>query len=89
MNEMQNYQAADRTGQKKQARKRAEGLWWAVALIWAGLVFWADSLSLLPQIGGADAWSWVFLGAGMYGLLSDLYYLTSKSPFEPTTWDWI
>jgi len=89
MSETQNYKAAEGIESKKQARKRAEGLWWAVALIWAGLVFGADSLNLLPQIGGADAWSWVFLGAGMYGLLSDLYYLTSKSPFEPTTWDWI
>ena len=65
MSEMQNDKAAEGTESKKQARKRAEGLWWAVALIWAGLVFWTDSLNLLPQIGGADAWSWVFLGAGM------------------------
>jgi len=74
---------------KKHVRKRAEARWWAGALIWAGLVFGADSLDMLPRVGGADAWSWVFLGAGAYGLLSDLYYLRSESAYRPTTWDWI
>ncbi len=74
---------------EKEARKRAEGFWWAGALIWAGLVFGAESLDLLPQVGSADAWSWVFLGAGLYGLFSDLYYLRSTSPYKPSTWDWI
>ena len=89
MSEMQNPTAAEGAQSKKHARKRAERLWWAGALIWAGLVFGADSQDLLPQIGGADAWSWVFLGAGLYGLVSNLYYLTSKSPYQPATWDWI
>lgn len=89
MSEMQNYNAADGVESRQPARKRAEGLWWAGALIWAGLVFWADSLDRLPQVGGADAWSWVFLGAGMYGLVSDLYYLKSESTYKPTQWDWI
>ncbi len=89
MSEMQNPTAAEGAQSKKQARKRAERFWWAGALIWAGLVFWADSQDLLPQIGGADAWSWVFLGAGLYGLVSDLYYVGSKSSYEPTAWDWI
>ena len=58
-------------------------------MIWAGLVFGAESLELLPQIGDADAWSWVFLGAGLYGLVSDLYHVSSKTSYEPTAWDWI
>lgn len=89
MSEEQNYTAAEGAESKKQARKRAEGLWWAGTLIWAGLVFGADSLDLLPQAGDADAWSWVFLGAGAYGLLSNLYYLRSESAYKPTSWDWI
>ena len=83
MSEMQNPTGAQGAQSKKHARKRAERFWWAGALIWAGLVFWADSQDLLPQIGGADAWSWVFLGAGLYGLVSNLYYLTSKSTTSP------
>ena len=51
MSEEQNYTAAEGAESKKQARKRAEGLWWAGALIWAGLVFGADSLDLLPTRG--------------------------------------
>ncbi|UCF46952.1 MAG: hypothetical protein JSU89_07150 [Myxococcales bacterium] len=89
MTQEQKNMVLERRKSTKDARKRAEGLWWAGALIWAGLVFGADSLDLLPQVGGADAWSWVFLGAGAYGLLSDLYYLRSESAYKPTTWDWI
>ena len=45
--------------------KRIKGIYWATVFIWAGLVFGADSLGMLPQVGGATAWSWVFTGAGM------------------------
>jgi hypothetical protein len=63
MTEEEKNMVLERRKSAKHARKRAEGLWWAGALIWAGLVFGADSLDLLPQAGDADAWSWVFLGA--------------------------
>lgn len=89
MSERPNHAVTEGAESKKQVRKRAEGLWWAGALIWAGLVFGADSRDLLPQVGGADAWSWVLLGAGAYGLLSNLYYLRSESAYKPRTWDWI
>ena len=74
---------------KRRERKRLEGLWWAVVLIWAGMVFGADSMGLLPQIGDADAWSWIFLGAGVFGVLSALYRVISLNVPNPTTWDWI
>ena len=32
----------------KQERRYLEALWWAGALIWAGLVFGADTLGYLP-----------------------------------------
>ena len=73
---------------KKKERQRLEGLWWAVVLIWAGLVFGADSMGVLPQIGEADAWSWIFLGAGVFGLISNFYRFTSPAAPTPTTWDW-
>jgi len=74
---------------KKKERQRLEGLWWAVALIWAGLVFGADSMGILPQIGEADAWSWIFLGAGLLGSLGNLYRVVSPDAPNPTSWDWI
>lgn len=89
MTEKQNYMATEGQDSGKKARKRAEGLWWAGALIWAGVVLGAESLDLLPQVGGADAWSWVFLGAGLYGLVSNLYYVSSQSSYKPAAWDWI
>lgn len=72
-----------------EARKRLESLWWAGVLIWAGLVFAADSLGILPQVGEASAWSWVFFGAGLYGMLGNLYRLTSLDQPNPTAWDYI
>lgn len=74
---------------KRRERKRLEGLWWAVVLIWAGVVFGAESIGLVPQIGDADAWSWIFLGAGIFSVLGALYRLISLEFPKPTTWDWV
>jgi hypothetical protein len=74
---------------ERQERRRLETMWWAGALIWAGLVFAADSLGLLPQIGESDAWTWVFLGSGLYGLLGSLYRVISPDSPNPTAWDYI
>jgi hypothetical protein len=70
-------------------RHTLETFYWAVVLIWAGLVFMADNLALLPQIGDADAWSWLFFGAGLYGTLGNLYRLAAANWSSPTDWDYI
>ncbi len=77
-----------RTAEHKE-RKRLEAFWWAGALIWAGLLFAADSLGLLPQIGESDAWTWVFLGAGLFGMLGNLYRVANPNSPNPTAWDTI
>jgi hypothetical protein len=87
MTEEQSFMAAN--FEDTEERKRNEGLWWAGALIWAGLVFAADSLGYLPEVGEAGAWSWVFLGAGLYGLLLDFYALIDEDRPKPRTFDWI
>ncbi|HSG16162.1 MAG TPA: hypothetical protein VLE70_07560 [Anaerolineae bacterium] len=74
---------------ERKERSRLESLWWAGALIWAGLVFAADSLGQLPQIGESDAWTWVFLGAGLYGMLGNLYRIANSNSPNPTAWDHI
>ena len=88
MTQEQKNMVLERRKSAKHARKRAEGLWWAGALIWAGLVFGTNSMGYLPQIGSADVWSWVFIGAGLYGIMLNLY-----NSFLPdsvtTTWDYI
>jgi len=73
---------------KLEKRANAEALYWAGVLIWAGLVISANSLSLLPQIGRADAWSWMFIGAGLYGTMMNLYYSTLPDTIT-TTWDYL
>jgi len=85
----QEFRTTEQKYSESKERRRLEGLWWAVVLIWAGLVFLADSMDLMPQIGDADAWSWIFLGAGVFGILGALYRLTSANVPNPTTWDWV
>jgi hypothetical protein len=70
-------------------RRGFETLWWAGTLIWTGMVFGADSLGWLPEIGQAGAWTWVFLGAGLYGLVGTLYRQISVDTLNPTTWDYL
>jgi hypothetical protein len=45
-----------------------ERLYWAIVLLWAGVVVAADGLGLLPAASRADAWNWIFLGAGLLAL---------------------
>jgi hypothetical protein len=73
---------------KGKERSRMEAIYWAGVLIWAGLVFGAEGLSLLPQIGSADAWTWLFLGAGLYGTGLNVYGSFALDNVT-TTWDYI
>jgi hypothetical protein len=79
----------EETVDKMEVRKRYEGLYWAGALIWAGLVFGADSVGILPQIGQADAWTWVFVGVGLYGTLMNIYGTVSPDLGITTTGDYL
>lgn len=58
-------------------------------LVWAGIVFAADSLGFLPQIGSSDAWSWIFLGAGVAALIGNLIRQASSSILNPSAFDYI
>ncbi len=69
--------------------KRIEGIYWAAVFIWAGLVFGADSLGMLPQVNGASAWSWVFTGAGLLALLGNVARASYPDWPDPLTWDYI
>jgi hypothetical protein len=70
-------------------RKPIETIYWAGVFLWAGLVFGADAQGILPQIGGASAWSWVFAGAGLLALLGNLFRAVSSDWPDPVTWDYI
>jgi hypothetical protein len=74
---------------KQGERKRGEALYWAAVLIWAGLVFGADNLGVLPQVGGMDAWNWVFFGAGLLALVGCIRRLSLPDRAHPTMWDYV
>jgi hypothetical protein len=89
MTSEQDFMTVEHRHSDRRERRQLEGLWWAIVLIWAGLVFGADSMGLMPQVGDADAWSWIFLGAGMFGILGNLYRVSSQDVLNPSTWDWV
>ena len=76
------------TGEGEQ-RKRIDALYWGGVLLWGGLVFGAESLGILPEIGSATAWSWVFFGAGLYGLLGSIYRTSKPGLLDANTGDYI
>jgi hypothetical protein len=81
--------STEQTNVQEEALPRLDTYYWAAALIWAGLVFGADAMGILPQIGGATAWTWIFIVGGIVGLLMCLFSLNSPDYANPTTWDWI
>ena len=72
---------------EKSERKYLDAIFWGGVLLWAGLIFGADYFGFLPQVGSANVWSWIFLGAGVYGLLMNIVRLTTENFSNPTTWD--
>ncbi len=74
---------------QKETRPRLDAFYWAAALIWIGLMFWADSLGILPQIGESSAWTWIFLGGGVAGLLLNFYSYSAPQYANPTSGDYI
>jgi hypothetical protein len=74
---------------QKQEKKYLDAIFWGGAFLWAGIVFGLDTINYLPEIGEASAWSWIFLGVGVYGLLLGLIRLVSTSLSNATAWDWL
>ncbi len=76
--------------EEKAKRKQMEAIFWGGAFILAGLVFLADNLDILPSIGKTDeSWFWMFLAAGVWALLLNVFRLLSTDWPNPTTGDYI
>jgi hypothetical protein len=87
--EQMDEMAIEEEKSQKEAFRYLDAFYWGGVIVWAGLVFGADSLGYLPQIGGAEAWSWIFLGAGLYALVMALVRVTSPDYPNPTTGDYV
>ena len=60
--------------------------WWALILIWAGLVLIADNVGMLDNLGfGGKGWALGFLGAGILALLLVLIRLFVPAYRRPVT----
>lgn len=70
-------------------RSRVKRIYWAVVIIWAGVIMGANGLGVLPVIGHADSWTYVIIGAGLIGTLLNISYAASPETLNPTSWDWI
>lgn len=74
--------------QQKAERKRLESFWWGAVILWAGIVLIVDYLDFLPEVGESNAWSWIFLGAGILGLIGAIIRSASAELPRPTGWDY-
>jgi hypothetical protein len=72
----------DRAGRAPTTKGRGERLFWALLLIWAALVIGADGLGLLPQVGSAGTWNWIFFGAGILATEGCLRHLITDPRHE-------
>lgn len=77
------------TTQEQITVKRLDSYFWGGVLLWAGVVIGGESMGLLPQIGNASTWSWIFLGAGLLSIGLNLISLSSDTFADPTAWDWV
>jgi hypothetical protein len=73
--------------EEKKGRRR-DTLYWGIVLIWAGVVFGAKSLGILPTLGRADEWNWVFFGAGLLALPWSIRRAAAPDHPDPITSMW-
>jgi hypothetical protein len=75
--------------QREAERKRFDGIFWGGVILLAGVILIADNLGVLPQIGQAGFWSWLFLAMGVYALVLGAIRLTSANFPNPTTDEYV
>ena len=71
---------------EKWRRDPVEAIVWAMILIWAGLVWLADSAGWLGFLGErVEAWAFGFIGAGLIVLLGVLFRVVVPAYRRPLT----
>jgi hypothetical protein len=66
---------------QKEKKRTLDTIFWGGAFILAGLVFLAKNMDILPEIGtnewSDEWWLWIFIAAGAWALLINIFRLTS------------
>lgn len=76
--------------EQQQKRRTSDAIFWGGVFIWAGIVFLAENLDRLPNIGTAgEWWFWIPLGAGVLALVINVIRLVTPAWSIPTTGDYI
>lgn len=75
----------ERSWDEKWRRDPLSALVWAGILIWAGLVLFAENLGLLVRYEPLEAWSLIFIGAGLIVLLEVVVRLLVPDYRRPVT----
>jgi hypothetical protein len=74
---------------QKDKKRTMDAIFWGGAFVWAGLVFLAENLDILPQIGtSGEWWYWIFLGAGVWALLINIFRTTLADWPNPDAGDY-
>ena len=81
MQYQQNQQVPQDQREPAHRRRSWEAAFWAGAFIWAGLVLLAGNAGALPEVEGANEWSWILAGAGLWALVLNIG--RTVSPREP------
>lgn len=71
--------------EEKYRRDPLSAVFWAAILIMAGLVFLANNMGFLPELGSAEPWDWIFFGAGALLLIEVLVRVVSPDYARPVT----
>lgn len=80
----------EKNWEEKWRRDPVNAVSWACIFIWAGIVFLVDALGFIDTWtvgldGDIDAWSFIFLGAGVIVLLAVLFRLLVPEYKRPVT----
>lgn len=70
---------------EKWQRDPLNAIAWAAILIWAGLALLADNMGLLVRCEGLEAWSLIFMGAGLIVLAEAAIRLLVPEYRRPVT----
>jgi len=87
--EEEKQEREEKSWEEKWRRDPLNAAVWAIILIWAGLVFLAETLGLLTRFERLETWALIFIGAGLIVLLEVVIRLVVPEYRRPVTGSFI